>query len=476
MKLFAAVDLGASSGRVMLGEVGEGTLKLTEAYRFPNRPVLVNGTLYWDILGLYRGVLDGLRAAAAVHGRLDGVGVDSWAVDYGLLGEHGSLLGNPVHYRDQRTARGVERVLAKTTAEQLYAATGTQFQPFNTLFQLAADPDLGRAAQAVLVPDLITYWLTGRLGTERTNASTTGLLDPRTGDWSAAALSAGDLSAGLFPHLRDPGEPAGRLLPAVLDEIGLHHDVPVFTVGSHDTASAVAAVPARDEHFAYVSSGTWSLAGLELPEPVLTAEAGQANFTNERGVDGRIRFLRNVMGLWLLQECQRRWGDTDLPSLLSAAEHFPGLRSVVDATDGRFLAPADMPSEIAAACRETGQPEPRTRAEITRCVLDSLALATRDAVSDALRLSGRHADVVHVVGGGARNELLCRLTADACGLPVVAGPVEAAALGNILVQARAAGALSGDPRELIRSTQPLRRHEPHGDAGPWTAAARRCRL
>jgi rhamnulokinase len=453
MKRFAAVDLGASSGRVITGEVGANLLALDEVHRFPNRPVRVGGTLHWDVLGLYREVVEGLRAA----GPIDGIGVDSWAVDYGLLDRDGALVGNPVHYRDERTASAVDRVLAAIPAQRLYAATGIQFQPFNTVFQLAADRRA--AVRALLIPDLICFWLTGQAGTELTNASTTAMLDARTRSWSQEVMDAVGLDIDFFPQLREPGSLIGDVRP----DVGLADRVPVYAVGSHDTASAVAAVPARDEHFAYISCGTWSLVGVELDQPVLTEESRQANFTNEAGVDGTIRYLRNVMGLWLLQECHRTWGTTDQRSLLAEAAALPGMRSVVDATDSRFLAPGDMPARIAAACRETGQPEPRNRAELVRCVLDSLALAHRDAVADAARLSGRRVDTVHIVGGGALNEPLCQLTADACGLPVVAGPVEAAAIGNILVQAKAAGVLSGSLRDLVCATQPLTRYSPRPD-------------
>jgi rhamnulokinase len=279
----------------------------------------------------------------------------------------------------------------------------------------------------------------------------------------------------LFPPLRLPGDPAGVLRPEVLEETGLTGPVPVTAVGSHDTASAVAAVPASGERFAYICTGTWSLAGLELTAPVLTEESRAANFTNELGLDGTVRYLRNIMGLWLLQECLRAWGETDLGALLRAAGEVPELRSVVDAGDAAFLAPGRMPERIAEACRASGQPVPATPAEITRCILDSLALAHRRAVEDAQRLAGHPVDVVHVVGGGARNALLCQLTADACGLPVVAGPAEAAALGNVLVQARAGG-LVGDlagMRGLLARTQRPVRYEPRGGAARWRAAAAR---
>ncbi|MFE1852929.1 rhamnulokinase family protein [Streptomyces sp. NPDC059489] len=474
VKSYAAVDLGASNGRVMVGRVGPGTLELSEAHRFPNRPVRVPEGLRWDILALYAGVLDGLRSV----GRVDSVGIDSWAVDYGLLDADGALLGNPVHYRDTRTEGAAEKVWATVPPGELYAATGLQYAPFNTLYQLTAARDtqqLDRARRLLLIPDLLIHWLTGEQGTELTNASTTQLIDPRTRDWSYDVASRLGIDLSLFAPLRRPGDPAGVLRPEVLEETGLAGPVPVTTVGSHDTASAVAAVPAAGERFAYICTGTWSLAGLELAAPVLTEAGRAANFTNELGLDGTVRYLRNIMGLWLLQECLREWGEPDLPALLSAAAGEPALRSVVDAGNAAFLAPGRMAARVAEACRASGQPVPDSPAEITRCILDSLALAHHRAVADAQRLADHPVDVVHIVGGGARNALLCQLTADACGLPVVAGPTEAAALGNVLVQARTHG-LVGDRagmRRLLARTQRLTRYEPQGDTGPWRDAQAR---
>ncbi|MEZ3177983.1 rhamnulokinase [Streptomyces pimonensis] len=474
VKSYAAVDLGASSGRVMVGRVGPDSLELTEAHRFPNRPVRVPEGLRWDVLGLYAGVLDGLKGAGAV----DSVGIDSWAVDYGLLDADGALLGNPVHYRDSRTDGIAEKVWAAVPAEELYAATGLQYAPFNTLYQLTAARDSGQIMQAerlLMIPDLLTYWLTGEQGTELTNASTTQLIDPRTRDWAHGLAERLGIDLSLFAPLRRPGDAAGVLRPEVLEETGLAGPVPVTAVGSHDTASAVAAVPANGERFAYICTGTWSLAGLELDAPVLTEESRAANFTNELGLDGTVRYLRNIMGLWLLQECLRAWGQPDLGALLLDAGRVPALRSVVDAGDAAFLAPGRMPERIAEACRASGQPVPATPAETTRCILDSLALAHRRAVTDAQRLAEQSVDVVHIVGGGTRNALLCQLTADACGLPVVSGPTEAAALGNVLVQARAHG-LVGDlagMRRLLTRTQLLTRYEPRGGTQRWQAAQAR---
>ncbi|MFF0338907.1 rhamnulokinase family protein [Kribbella sp. NPDC004875] len=468
MKRVAAVDLGASSGRVMLGEVGPHVLELRELNRFWNGPVRLRGTLHWDILHLYRSILEGLRSA----GSIDSLGIDSWAVDYGLLDASGRLLGNPVHYRDARTDGVMDQVLQKIPATDLYAATGLQQLPFNTIYQLAVD-SLAGASSLLMIPDLLGYWLTGELGVERTNASTTQLYDVRARDWSDELISRMGLPRRLFPELREPGDVVGRVLP---DETGLAPEISVIAVGSHDTASAVVAVPAAGDRFAYISSGTWSLVGLELDAPVLTDEARAENFTNEGGVDGRIRFLRNVMGLWILQECQRIWGDDDVAGLLRAAAEAPPFAVLIDPDAPEFLAPGNMPSRIDEHCRATGQEPPRSRGAVVRCILESLALAYRRTLRSAQSLADREVDVLHVIGGGSQNELLCQLTADACGVPVLAGPVEASALGNVLVQARALGEPFPDlraMRALVRSTHSLRRYDPQGKPADWDAAESR---
>lgn len=468
----------------MLGRVAGGRVSLSEAARFPNDPVRVLGTLHWDVLALHRGILEGLRAAGrAAGGDIASVGIDTWAVDYGLLDADGTLLGNPVHYRDERTAGAMDKVLAEVPAEEVYARTGIQFLPFNTIFQLVAaagTPALAAARQLLLMPDLLAYWLTGERGAEITNASTTQLLDVRRRAWDHELMRRVGVDPGLFASLREPGERIGTLVAEVAEATGLGRDVPVTAVGSHDTASAVVGVPAEGERFAYVSCGTWSLVGVELTAPVLSDASRAANFTNELGVDGTVRYLRNVMGLWLLQESLRTWEaaglDVALEPLLRAAADEPAFAAVVDCDDPVFLPPGDMPARIAEACRASGQPVPSEPPAVVRCILDSLALAYRRTVRDAQRLSGREVEVVHVVGGGARNALLCQLTADACGVPVVAGPVEATALGNVLVQARALGAVSGDLpalRALLRESQPLQRYEPSGDPAAWDAAERR---
>lgn len=479
--LFAAVDLGASSGRVMVGRVDSDGVRLREVLRFPNAPVRVGDRLYWDFLALYQGVLAGLRAAGR-DGTVTAVGVDGWAVDYGLLDSDGRLLGNPVCYRDARTDPVMPAVHAELDPREIYAETGIQMQPFNTLYQLKAavtEAAFPAAETLLLLPDLIGYFLTGSRVAEQTNASTTQLYAARTGTWSPTLTGYLGLPAGLLPPVVPPGTDLGGLLPHVARDVGLPATCHVLTVASHDTASAVAAVPATTGDVAYLSCGTWSLVGLELDRPILTEDARSANFTSEAGVDGTVRFLRNVMGLWLVQESLRTWrrqgSRVDLTRLLRAAAARPPYQTLIDPDHPAFLAPGDMPARIAAFCTRTGQRPPRGRAATVRCVLDSLALAYDAAIRCAERITGRRARVLHLVGGGANNELLCQLTADACGRPVHAGPVEAAALGNVLVQARARGHAPQDLaglRALVAASTRVRTYPPRPDTAAVTGRAR----
>ncbi|MDT0165450.1 rhamnulokinase family protein [Actinotalea sp. AC32] len=484
----AAVDLGATSGRVVAGWLEGGRIVTDETGRFPNVPVTVPGhggrpTLHWDVLALWQGVQEGLRALVRRYGPPTSIGVDSWAVDVGLLDADGVLLGNPVHYRDRRTDGAVERFFGHLDAREHYAVTGVQVQPFNTVFQLVAgssSAQLAAARRMLLVPDLLVHWLTGEVVAEVTNASTTGLLDVAARRWSPEVVAAAGRATGtdvgrLLPQLVEPGTHLGAVRREMGDALGAT-GVDVVAVGSHDTASAVVAAPLGPRS-AYISSGTWSLVGLELDRPVLTEASRLANFTNELGVGGTVRFLRNVTGLWLLEESLRTWRadghDVELVPLLRAAAAVPGPHAVVDVDDPALAAPGDLPGRIADAVRATGGPVPTSPAEVARTILDSLALAYRRAVRAACELSGREVEVVHVVGGGARNELLCRLTADATGVPVVAGPVEGTATGNLLVQAAAAGELDASPgamRAVVRASTPLRRYEPGGDPAAWDRA------
>lgn len=475
-----AVDLGASNGRVFVGQFSPGTAQLRAVHRFPNVPLRDGELLCWDAETLRTGVVDGLRLAVR-HSDARSLGIDGWAVDYGLLDAGGALLGNPVHYRDPRTVATVERVLTSMSAAELYTATGTQLQPFNTLFQLltdAAEARLDRAAHSLLVPDLIAYWLTGTQATEVTNASTTAMLDARTRDWSEAVRERVSVPVELFPPLREPGSVLGELRSDVLPGTRLD----VVTVASHDTASAVAGVPAATDSFAYVCTGTWALVGVELATPVFSERARQANFTNELGVDRTVRFLRNVTGFWLLQECMREWAENGTPAdighLTASAVDVPALRFLIDVQDPVFTAPGPMRQRIAAASVEITGIAPSTPGEFTRCALDSMVVAIREALTTAIDLTGRPVEIVHVVGGGVGNELFCQLLADACEVPVVAGPTEAASWGNAVVQARALGLISGslhDLRALIGRAVAPRRYEPTGNGRLWESAAARIR-
>ncbi|WP_454129266.1 rhamnulokinase [Microbacterium aurum] len=477
----AAIDLGATSGRVIVGHVAPGVLETATVARFPNDPVRTGDGLHWDILGLYGAALRGLREAFRQAPELASVGIDSWAVDYGLLRHDdpggARLLGDPFHYRDERTARGVAAVHSRVPHAELFARNGLQFLPFNTLYQLAAEPAavLGFADTALLVPDLIGQWLTGQARAEATNASTTGLLRWAAQEgggpaWDDDLIARLGLPRGLFPQLISPGERLGALRGDVAASLGGRADV--VAVGSHDTASAVAAVPMRPDAAAYISCGTWGLVGVEVERPVLTPAALAADFTNEAGVDGRVRLLHNVMGLWILSETVRGWerggNPQDLSELLdAAAEVPPAAAPVFDVDDPRFLPPSDvagdMPARIDAWCAERGIAAPTSRAAYTRSIVESLAQAFADAAATAARLDGVDLRTIHIVGGGALNALLCQRTADRAGLPVLAGPVEATALGNVLVQARAAGFVTGSLealRALVASTHPPVRYDP----------------
>lgn len=466
----AAIDIGASGGRVMAGIIENGRVELDPVHRFPNGIVELDGHLRWPVTALFEHVLDGLRILASKYPEVESIGIDTWAVDYGLLDAEGRLLAEPVSYRDPRTDAAVRRVHTRHPHAELFAVNGLQFLPFNTIYQLAAEekgPLWMKASQLALIPDLLAFWLTGVLRTECTNASTTGLVDVTMGRWSLRLIDWFRVRPSMLPPLEQPGATRGTVLPDIARRTGLAESTVVTTVGSHDTASAVVGVPATEADFAYIASGTWSLVGLELPAPILTPEALEANFTNEGGVDGRTRFLRNVGGLWLLQECLRTWAAEGRPQelsvLLSDAAELPAGGPLIDVDDTAFIAPDDMPTRITTAIAATGATALATPAVLTRAILDSLAAAYARTIRDAARISGRSVEVIHVVGGGSQNELLCRLTATATGLPVIAGPVEATALGNVLVQARSIGATPGtleDLRTIVAASTELTRYEP----------------
>jgi rhamnulokinase len=477
---FLAVDLGAESGRAVLGRFDGERMALEVVHRFPNMPVQLPDGLHWDVLRIVGEVKEGLAKAASNTGRIESLGVDSWGVDFALLDKDGSLISNPYHYRDPRTEGMEERALDRVPKEEIYGTTGIQFMPINTLNQLLAmegSPLLGAAQTLLMIPDLIGYWLTGEKACEYTNATTTQLCDARSGRWSLALLEKMGLPAHVFAEIIPPGTRLGPLLPGVVEETGARKAFPVTAVASHDTASAVVAVPAEGENFAYISSGTWSLVGVELPEPAIAPEGMRANFTNEGGFGGTTRFLKNVMGLWLLQECRRTWAregrDYSYEELTRLAEATPAADALLDPDHPAFLPTGDMPGRIRRFCRETGQSPPEEPGTVARCVLESLALKYRWVLERAEEITGRRAEVIHVVGGGVRNTLLCQLTADATRRPVRAGPVEATALGNLMVQGYSRGYLSSleEIRAVVRASPvEVRDYRPMGSGDEWEDA------
>lgn len=465
VRAVAAVDLGATSGRVVIGRVGPDMLELELVTRFPNGPVEGRDGLHWDFDALYGHIVEGLAEAVRREPAIESIGIDSWAVDYGLLRD-GALLAQPFHYRDDRTERGVAEVHEVAPFSELYQRNGLQFLAFSTLYQYRVDSGVTDADTALLIPDLIAYLLTGTSVAERTNASTTGLLGVRSGEWDVELADRLGIPTAVLPSLVDPGAVIGMLRPELAARIG--KELPVIAVGSHDTASAVVAVPLTSPNSAYISCGTWGLVGVELTEPVLTDAAREANFTHELGVDGRYRFLHNVTGLWLLSETVRAWetedgAAIDLPELLAAAAAVSEDVSLFDANDSSLSAPGDMPERIAAVLRSQGSDVPPGRAAFARTIVESIAAAFAAAVRIAADLSGRELDSIHLVGGGSLNRLLCQATADRSGLPVLAGPVEATALGNVLVQARALGAAPAtleEIRALVARTHAPERFDP----------------
>jgi rhamnulokinase len=479
---YLAFDLGASSGRAMLGTFDGERLSLEELHRFENAPINIQGRLYWDAFRLLEELKTGLGRCTQRNIRLDGIGIDTWGVDFGLFLASGEMLSMPRHYRDPHNRPAMELAFTRVPQAAIYARTGIQFLPFNTLFQLVAitqnTPRLLHSAERLLfMPDLFTFWLTGEMATEPTIASTSQMVDASTGNWSLDLLVRLGLPVLLPPQIVPTGSVAGPLLAEVANEVG-QAGTPVIRTAGHDTAAAVAAVPARGTNWAYISSGTWSLIGVELPAPLISSQTLAADFTNEAGVGGTTRFLRNVAGLWLVQECQRTWAAqgqaysyAELSRLAAAA---PAFRALVDPDDPRFAEPGDMPGRIRQVCEETGQPVPQSPGEVVRCALESLALKCRAVLDTLERLIGKRTEVVHIVGGGGQNELLNQFTANAAGKLVLAGPVEATAVGNVLVQALAQqriGSLT-DLREVVAASLPPKQYEPR-DAHAWQDARAR---
>jgi rhamnulokinase len=478
MSHYLAFDLGAESGRAILGTLEAGRLALEELHRFPNTPVQVFSSLYWDTLRLWHEIQQGLRIAGRERQiPLDGIGVDTWGVDFALLGADGALLENPRHYRDARNHGVPEAVFKLVPREEVFAQTGIQFMQFNTLYQLyamrlAGSQALTCARKLLMTPDLFHYWLTGIAKSELTMASTSQFYNPRLQRWAAELFNRLDLPTAILQEIVPSGSRLGPLLPQI-GEVNHLRAVPVYATGSHDTASAVAAVPAEGDSWCYISSGTWSLMGVELDAPLLNARSLALNLTNEMGACGKTRLLKNIAGLWLLQECRRAWALAghefsyhELATMASGAPPF----SAVIAPDA-FLEPGDMPEKISGHCRATGQQQPASPAAVARTILESLALRYREVLESLESLLSRRLHTIHIVGGGSRNRVLNQFVADACGRTVIAGPAEATAMGNLLIQAMGAGELSGlsAVREIVRRSTALETFLPRS-SGHWDRA------
>ncbi|MCX8052837.1 MAG: rhamnulokinase [Armatimonadetes bacterium] len=474
---FLAIDFGAESGRALLGVIKENRLILQEVHRFPNGPVNILGHIHWDVPRQFADIKQGIKLALQeTDGEIDGIGVDTWGVDFGLLGEDGELLMLPFHYRDSRTNGIMDKVFRIIPREKIFERTGIQFMQLNTIFQLYAMVDAGStalkyASTLLMMPDLFNYWLTGEKVSEFSIATTSMLYDPRQGDWARDMAETLDIPGHIFPKIIQPGTTVGVLHNSVVEDLGGGSGIPVVAPGCHDTASAVAAVPAVGEGHAYLSSGTWSLMGVELREPLINKSSYEKNYTNEGGVCGTFRFLRNIMGLWIVQECRRTWAAageemsySDLTDLATQAKPFA---AIINPDLPIFLAPGDMPTRIRDFCRDTGQPIPSSKGEIVRCVLDSLALRYKATIEELDEMLGRRHDPIHIVGGGTQNKLLSQLTADVTGRSVVAGPVEATASGNVLIQAIGRGFVSSldEAREIVRNSFELETYEPRPAPG-----------
>ena len=477
---FLAIDLGAESGRAMLGRFDGHRLELSEVHRFVNGPVRLPDGLHWDVLRLWTEIKRGLCQAVREHGvDLAGVGLDTWGVDFALLDAQGALVANPHHYRDSRTDGMPEEAFRRVDRAEIFEHTGIQFMQINSLYQLLSmivggSPALKIAETFLTMPDLFNYWLTGRTCCEFSIATTTQCYDPRRRDWAVPLLERLDISPHIFPEIVPPGTVLGELLPSVADEVGAMA-LPVIAPACHDTGSAVAAVPAEGPDFAYISSGTWSLMGAELAEPAINEKSLAYDFTNEGGVGGTFRFLKNITGLWLVQECRRTWARQGDPlsydDLTRMAAQAKPLRSLVDPDWADFLKPGDMPARIREFCRMTGQPVPEDKGAVVRCALESLALKYRWVLACLEEILGRRLEPIHIVGGGTQNRLLNQFAADATGRRVVTGPIEATAAGNVITQAMALGHIGSleEGRRVVRESFDVETYEPGGGA-EWDEA------
>ncbi len=479
---YLAIDLGAESGRTMLGVLDERGLSLSEIHRFSNGPVRLPDGLHWDVLKQWSDIKAGIRMGAAQHqADIQSIGIDAWGVDFALLDKQGVLLSNPYNYRDSRTDGMIAEAFKRMPREKLFEITGIQFMQINTLYQLLAmvtrqSPILGVANTLLTIPDLFNYWLSGQMACEETNATTTQCYDPNKQDWAYALLDAMNIPSRIFPKVVLPGTILGTLLPEVAEETGVGQ-IPIIATVSHDTGSAVAAVPAQNSNFAWISSGTWSIMGVEVPEPVINSQTLAFNMTNEGGVAGSWRLSKNIMGLWLVQECKRTWAhegeDLSYDELTRMAAQAEPFQAVIDPEYEAFLPPGDMPNRIRSFCIRTGQKPPQTKGAVLRCTLESIALKYRWVLEHLETILGYRLNPIHIIGGGTKNTLLNQFTADATGRTIVTGPVEATAIGNIIVQAIALGHLASiqDARKTIQRSFPQLVYEPKTPAG-WDGAYR----
>lgn len=475
---FFAVDLGATSGRTILGSLENGKLHSRELTRFPNQLIETTGHCYWDIYALYHEIIRGLQVVAKENIKIQSIGIDTWGVDFVFVGKDGGLLRNPYSYRDPHTVGAPEAFFKRIPREQVYNKTGIQIMNFNSLFQLATlrknrCAALEVAETVLFIPDALSYMLTGEKVTEYTIASTSQMLDPRTKAFDNELLSEIGLSAANFGRFVFPGEQVGTLTPEIQKITGLEA-IPVIAVAGHDTASAVAAVPALQKNFAYLSSGTWSLMGIEVADAIISTESFAQNFTNEGGIEGTTRFLKNICGMWLLERCRKEWESTSnysYPELIEAALASTAFRSVINPDAPCFANPTSMIEAIASYCRATGQPVPETHGEITRCIFDSLALRYRQVFTILQEMAPFPIECLHVIGGGSKNNLLNQFTSNAVGVPVVAGPAEGTAIGNLMIQAKAAGEVKdiAEMRSFIASSIETVSFQPQ-DKEAWDSA------
>lgn len=482
MKLLA-FDYGASSGRAILGQFDGSRLTLDEVHRFSNDPVFVPDSLYWDILRLFYELKQGIMKAASHAGKdISSIGIDTWGVDFGLLDKNGKLLGNPLHYRDSNTEGMMEKVFSIVPDHEVYERTGIQFMPINTLYQmfsmkLSESPLLKNASTMLFIPDLLRYFLTGEKTCEYTIASTSQMLNAGSGNWDTELLDKLNIPTDILTEIIDPGTITGKLTEKISNEL-MVDQIPIVAVAEHDTGSAVISVPSSDKTSAYLSSGTWSLLGVESSKPVINKITFETNYTNEGGYDRSIRLLKNIMGLWIFQECKRTWDKegtpmsfSELADLIHSAKPFA---SLIDPDDSSFLSPGGMPDRIRSYCEKTGQPVPVTKAEIVRCIMESLALKYRMAVEELEKIVGYKISSIHIVGGGSKNSVLSQFTANATNKRIIAGPVEATAAGNILVQLIAMKEIKSidEGRELIRKSFSLEEYLPQEN---WDEAYSRFR-